>query len=203
MRRSRSGPRPAGKPVRIGAGEWKGRVLEVPPESRPTSGRAREALFSILHDSVAGASVLDLYAGSGAVGLEAVSRGAARAVLVEDAAAALLRNAAKLDPGGTRLKVLRGDARRAIQALDGQGERFDFIFADPPYSEELPEGLLAGASVLLTPGGLVVLQRDSPSATPGEPPGVTLVERRHYGRNVFYFFSRAGSSLDLCVPESF
>jgi 16S rRNA (guanine966-N2)-methyltransferase len=203
MKRSRPGQRPAGKPVRIGGGEWKGRELEVPRGARPTSGRAREALFSILHDSVAGASVLDLYAGSGAVGLEAVSRGAARAVLVEDDAAALQRNAAKLDPGGARLKVLRGDARRALLGLDGQGERFDFVFADPPYSEDLPEGLLAGASALLTPGGLVVLQRDSPSQTPAEPPGVTLVERRHYGRNVFYFFSRAGSSLDLCVPESF
>jgi 16S rRNA (guanine966-N2)-methyltransferase len=203
MKRSRSGQRAAGKPVRIGGGEWKGRVLEVPRGARPTSGRAREALFSVLHDSVAGASVLDLYAGSGAVGLEAVSRGAARAVLVEDDAAALLRNAAKLDSGGTRLRVLRGDARRALQALYGQGERFDFIFADLPYSEDLPEGLLAGAAALLSPGGLVVLQRDSPSATPAEPPGVTLVERRHYGRNVFYFFSRAGSSLDLCVPEGF
>ncbi len=83
------------------------------------------------------------------------------------------------------------------------GERFDFVFADPPYAEALPEGLLAGAAALLSPGGLAVLQRDSPSSTPGEPPGVTLVERRHYGRNVFYFFARAGSSLDLCLPESF
>ena len=175
--------------------------LSLSPQVSPS--RAREALFSILHDSVAGASVLDLYSGSGAVGLEAVSRGAARAVLVEDDAAALLRNAAKLDSGGTRLRVLPGDARRALFGLDGQGERFDFIFADPPYSEDLPEGLLAGAAALLSPGGLVVLQRDRPSATPAEPPGVTLVEWRHYGRNVFYFFSRVGSSLDLCVPEGF
>ena len=203
MKPSHPGRHSAGKPVRIGGGEWKGRVLEVPRSARPTSGRAREALFSILHDSVAGASVLDLYAGSGAVGLEAVSRGATRAVLVEDDAAALQRNAAKLDPGGTRLKVLRGDTRRAIQGLGSQEERFDFIFADPPYAEDLPEGLLASASALLTPGGLVVLQRDSPSQTPAEPPGVALVERRHYGRNVFYFFSRSGSSLDLCLPEGF
>jgi len=199
----RPGQPAAGRPVRIGAGEWKGRALEVPGKARPTSGRAREALFSILHDSVAGASVLDIYAGSGAVGLEAVSRGAARAVLVEEDAAALLRNAAMLDPDGTRLRVLRGDSLRGLDALDREGERFDFIFADPPYATDLPEGLLAGASALLTPGGLVVLQRDNPSATPAEPPGVTLVERRHYGRNVLYFFSRSGSSLDLCVPESF
>lgn len=203
MTRRRPGERATGKPVRIGGGQWKGRVLEVPRDARPTSGRAREALFSILHDSVNGGSVLDLYAGSGAVGLEAVSRGAARAVLIEEDAAALLRNAAKLDPEGLRVRVLRGDTSRALQTLNQQGERFDFIFADPPYAESLPDGLLAGASALLTAGGLVVLQRDSPAQTPAEPPGVSLVERRHYGRNVFYFFSRAGSSLDLCVPEGF
>lgn len=197
------GKRTAASPLRIGGGEWKGRALEVPKAARPTSGRAREALFSILHDSLVGASVLDLYAGSGAVGLEAVSRGAGRAVLVEEDATALLRNASRLDPGGERLRVLRGDSFRALRSLEREGERFDFVFADPPYGEVLPEGLLAAAAALLSPGGLAVLQRDSPSSTPAEPPGVTLVERRHYGRNVFYFFSRAGSSLDLCLPESF
>ena len=203
MKPRRANPRPAGKPVRIGAGQWKGRRLDVPAQARPTSGRAREALFSILQESLAGAVVLDLYAGSGAVGLEAVSRGAARAVLVEENAGELLRNVSKLDPEGSRVRILRGDAHRALLGLGELGERFDFIFADPPYAEDLPEGLLVGASALLRPGGLVVLQRDSPSATPAEPPGVSLVERRHYGRNVFYFFSRSGSSLDLCVPESF
>lgn len=203
MTRRRAGGRPAGPKVEIGGGQWKGRALEAPETARPTSGRAREALFSILHDSVAGASVLDLYAGSGAIGLEAVSRGAARAVLVEADAAALQRNASKLDPEGRRLRVLQGDALRALAQLAKGGERFDLVFADPPYAEFLPESLLAGAAALLWPGGLVVLQRDNPSSTPAEPPGLSLVERRHYGRNVFYFFARAGSSLDFCVPGSF
>jgi 16S rRNA (guanine966-N2)-methyltransferase len=187
--------------VRILGGRFKGRLLEAPRAARPTSGRAREALFSILHDSIQGASVLDLYAGSGSVGLEAVSRGAARAVLAERDAGALQRNAEKLDPEGACTRVLRGDAERALAVLSASGERFDFVFADPPYAEALPPGLLAAAASLLSPGGLCVLQRDGSSETPAEPPGVALVERRRYGRNVFFFYARAGSSLDLCAPE--
>ncbi|MGH9400225.1 MAG: 16S rRNA (guanine(966)-N(2))-methyltransferase RsmD [Thermoanaerobaculia bacterium] len=202
MKRRRAGRRQAGSSLRIASGQWKGRALEVSGASRPTSGRARQALFSILHDSVVGASVLDLYAGSGAVGLEAVSRGAARAVLVEEDAAALESNASLLDPEGRSLRILRGDSMRALTALERDGERFDLVFADPPYAQALPEGLLSLAAALLAPGGLVVLQRDIPSPTPAEPPGVALVERRHYGRNVFYFFARAGSSLYLRVPGS-
>ena len=193
-------PRPG---VRIGAGQWKGRILQTPRSARPTSGRAREALFSILHESVVGAAVLDLYAGSGAVGLEAVSRGARLAVLVEEDATALEKSAARLDPRGERLRVLRGDAARALTGLAQSGERFDLVFADPPYADDLPPGLLEGAAALLAPGGLFVLQRDSPGSTPVEPPGVALIERRHYGRNVFYFFAQAGSSLDFCAPGGF
>src|SRR5262249_6039958 len=144
---------------------------------------------------------LDLYAGSGAVGLEAVSRGAARAVLAEREAGALRKNVEKLDPEGAFARVLSGDADRALAVLSGAGEHFDLVFADPPYDEPLPPGLLAAAAALLSPGGLCVLQRDGPSQTPPEPAGVALVERRRYGRNVFFFYARAGSSLDLCAPE--
>jgi 16S rRNA (guanine(966)-N(2))-methyltransferase RsmD len=189
--------------VRIGAGQWKGRLLEVPRAARPTSGRAREALFSILRDSVVGASVLDLYAGSGAVGLEAVSRGARRAVLVEEDATALEKNAARLDPQAERVRVLRGDAARALAAVTEDGEHFDLVFADPPYADELPQRLLQAAAALLAPGGILVLQRDNPASTPREPPGVALIERRCYGRNVFYFFAQAGSTLGFCAPEGF
>jgi 16S rRNA (guanine966-N2)-methyltransferase len=189
--------------VRILSGRFKGRRLSAAEGARPTSGRAREALFSILQESVQGASVLDLYAGSGAVGLEALSRGAARAVLVERDAGPLQKNVERLDPEGATTSVLRGEAARALSVLVEAGERFELVFADPPYAEALPEDLLAKAAALLAPGGLLVLQRDSPSETPPEPPGVALVERRRYGRNVFFFYARAGSSLDLCVPEGF
>lgn len=187
--------------VRIGAGEWKGRALAVPRAARPTSGRARAALFSILRDSVVDARVLDLYAGSGAVGLEAVSRGARRAVLVEEDATAAEQNARRLDPGERRVRVLRADASRALPELLLRGERFEIVFADPPYADPLPPGFLEACTALLSPGSLVVLQRDDPAPAPVEPPGVALVERRRYGRSVFCFYAQAGSSLDLCAPE--
>ena len=189
--------------LRVAAGEWKGRALDVPRSARPTSGRARAALFSILHDSVVGAAVLDLYAGSGAVGIEAVSRGARRAVLVEADAGELQANAKRLDPEGARLSVVRAEAARAVALLARAAERFDLVFADPPYEDPFPQELLAAAAGLLAPGGLLVLQRDNPEALPVEPPGVALVERRRYGRNVFCFFTQAGSSLDFCAPEGF
>src|ERR1700675_2093796 len=96
-------------PLPIFAGIWKRRHLEVPEGSRPTSGRAREALFSIVQKRIPGARVLDLYAGSGAVGIEAVSRGAARAVLVERDARVLRKNLAKLPPADGEISVLEAD----------------------------------------------------------------------------------------------
>src|SRR6266540_2611674 len=104
--------------VRIFAGRWKRRHLEVPAGARPTSGRAREALFSILQKRIPGARVLDLYAGSGAVGVEAISRGAERAVLVEKNAAVLRRNLARLPPAEGEIEVLEEDAGAALD-LEG------------------------------------------------------------------------------------
>jgi 16S rRNA (guanine966-N2)-methyltransferase len=117
--------------VRVIAGEFRGRRLQAPPgaRTRPTADRVREALFSMLGD-VSGARVLDLYAGSGALGIEALSRGAASAVFVERdarAAATIKRN---LDALGAEAEVRRQDALRFLAAGEG---RFDLMFCDPPY----------------------------------------------------------------------
>jgi 16S rRNA (guanine(966)-N(2))-methyltransferase RsmD len=181
--------------VRIGAGRWKGRRLDVPPGARPTSGRAREALFDLLQDRLRGARLLDLYAGSGAVGLEAVSRGAARAVLVEPDAAALRRNLALLAPGASEVELLAAPASIALSELARRGERFDVIFADPPYGLGLAAEIRSGPAAWLAPGGLLVLQADAGSAEP-EPEGLRLARRRAYGRNVFHFFE-TGSAPDF------
>jgi len=157
--------------VRIFAGLWKRRHLEVPEGSRPTSGRAREALFSIVQKRIPGARVLDLYAGSGAVGIEAVSRGAARAVLVEKDA-----------------RVLRKNLAKRLLSLAARGVRFDIVVADPPY-ETKPGRALAAAADVLTPEGILVLQCDR-FGPPPDLPGLFLLERRAYGRNVFFFYGR-------------
>jgi 16S rRNA (guanine966-N2)-methyltransferase len=174
--------------VRIFAGLWKRRHLEVPEGSRPTSGRAREALFSIVQKRIPGARVLDLYAGSGALGIEAVSRGAARAVLVEKDAHVLRKNLAKLPPGDGEISVLEEDAGRALVSLAARGVRFDLVVADPPY-ERKKWGALTAAADVLTPEGILVLQSDRFGAAP-DLPGLFLLERREYGRNVFFFYGR-------------
>jgi 16S rRNA (guanine966-N2)-methyltransferase len=192
----------SGNKVRIFAGRWKGRMLEVPSGARPTSGLAREALFSIVRESLRGAQVLDLYAGSGAVGLEAVSRGARRAVLVEQKPAALDRNVARLRADGSEVEVLRGGVDEALDALRRRGDRFDLIFSDPPYGsteEAIPQVL----GEVLAPGGVVIVQTDGHSRALSEPAGWTMLARRDYGRNIFFFFSPTESSLKLPMPESF
>lgn len=178
----------AGSPPRILAGRWKGRVLKVPKGARPTSSRAREALFDILRDSIPGVRVLDLFAGSGAVGLEALSRGAASAVFVEKDSKALEANVGELGVGRGEVEILGGNARRAVATLVGRGDRFGLVFADPPYA--LAGALSRQIAGLLAPGGRFVLQTDSDAAPP-ELPGLALVDRRAYGRNVFFFFARA------------
>jgi len=179
--------------VRILAGRWKGRQLGVPDGARPTSGRAREALFSILRDSLPGAQVLDLYAGSGALGLEALSRGAARAVFVEDRPAALDRSLEQIGASQTESEVLRGDVQEALRTLLRRGDRFDLAFSDPPYGSP-PERLVpADTAGLLKPGGLFILQVDRPGGSLSEPAGWSLVQRRDYGRNVFLFLTPVSS----------
>ena len=191
------------KRIRIVAGRWKGRTLEVPADSRPTSGRAREALFSILQDSLPGTRVLDLYAGSGALGLEAVSRGAARSTLVERHPAAIDRNLDRLGASPDEVEVLRGDAGEALSHLLRRGERFDLVFSDPPYGAPPDELVPDPLARLLAPGGVLVLQIDRSTRPFVEPEGWTLIQRRDYGRNVFLFLAPASSAFDLRPSSGF
>lgn len=125
--------------MRIVAGEWRGRRLAAPAgrTTRPTTDRAREAWMSVIHPSLEGARVLDLFAGSGALGLEALSRGALAATFVENdarALAALRENLAALD-AVARATIVRMDAVRFAKTLPV--DAFDVAFADPPYEQEL------------------------------------------------------------------
>jgi 16S rRNA (guanine966-N2)-methyltransferase len=148
--------------MRIIAGTWRGRVIEAPPgpATRPTADRVRETLFSMLTSrlgSFDGLRVADLFAGSGALGFEALSRGAAHVTFVESEAqaiAALRRNAAKLD-AGDRVQI---SARSGL--VLPPAEPFDLIFADPPYAPG--SGNAAAAAVMhagwLAPGGWLAIE---------------------------------------------
>jgi 16S rRNA (guanine(966)-N(2))-methyltransferase RsmD len=172
--------------VRVLAGKWKGRRLEAAAGTRPTSSRARAALFDILGPRVVGARVLDLYAGTGAVGVEAVSRGAKSAVLVEPDAAPLRRAIERIGAAG-EIEILAATAGEALALLARRGARFDLVFADPPYAQAPETAQLDRAARLLAPGGLLVLQQDA-RGSEASVAGVERLDRRAYGRNVFFFF---------------
>lgn len=147
---------------------------------RPTSALVREAVFNILGDRVEGARVLDLFAGTGALGIEALSRGAASTVFVETepaACQAILDSLAR-----TRLAenatVLRGRLPAALRSLEPS---FDLILLDPPYGMEGVDETLASIAPLVAPGGLVVYEHGSRYNPPGRPAGLRLVDRRVYG----------------------
>ncbi|MGH3870327.1 MAG: 16S rRNA (guanine(966)-N(2))-methyltransferase RsmD [Pseudonocardiaceae bacterium] len=179
--------------TRIVAGVAGGRRLAVPPQgTRPTSDRVREAVFSALQArrNLDGARVLDLYAGSGALGLEALSRGAAHARFVESdrrAAAVLRRNVETLGLPGAQVTT------GAVQAvLHGDpGEPYDVVLADPPYA--LDEATLAGVLSALVTGGwlagsaLLVVERAARALEPTWPDGVVEITHRRYGDTVVYY----------------
>src|SRR4051812_5552449 len=121
--------------MRVIAGMYGGRRLSAPPGSRPppTPDPGREALFSILGARVDGARVLDLFAGSGALGIEAVSRGAENVVFVDDAPAAIRAIRGNLEALGIDADVRRSDALRFLGAAPGSAAQYDLVFLDPPY----------------------------------------------------------------------
>ena len=152
--------------MRVVAGRFGGRRLKAPPgrDTRPTSDRVREALFATLGPLV-GARVLDLFAGSGALAIEALSRGAASALLVERdprAVAAIRANLDALDIGPPEAEVHAGPARAALRSASARGDTYDLIFLDPPYRSApgLGRELSAALEPLLTGGGRVVSESD-------------------------------------------
>ena len=152
--------------MRIIAGSRKGHRLVAPRgrDTRPTGDRQREAVFNLVGPSVEGARVLDLFAGSGAMGLEALSRGALAAVFVDadrEAIAAIERNLDKLRLTGAT--VLRDDAARVLATEAAAGRRYDLVLVDPPYRElaGLLPALGRHLASVLEPGGIVVVESDA------------------------------------------
>ncbi|MBM4284487.1 MAG: 16S rRNA (guanine(966)-N(2))-methyltransferase RsmD [Deltaproteobacteria bacterium] len=179
--------------MRIIAGHLKGRRLApVKGRTRPTGAKVREAIFNILGEAVAGVRVLDLFAGTGALGLEALSRGAQEAVFVEDhpaALAALRRNLEELAVR-SQARVLALPVRTALKKLSRGRERFGLVFLDPPYDQ----GLLAPAlqalvtAGVLAPGAWVAAEMSSREEAPVLPGALSLVETRRYGDTQVAFY---------------
>jgi 16S rRNA (guanine966-N2)-methyltransferase len=180
--------------VRVLAGTLKGQRLVTPtgPATRPTADRVRIACLDTLMPYLAAGPLLDLFAGSGAVGIEALSRGAPSAVFVETdprALRALRENLERLGLG-ERARVLRADAERAVEALVRRGERFAVVFLDPPYGSPRAEpALLAVADgALLARGAVVVLQHAAKSPPPEAPGALSAWKARRFGETTLTFF---------------
>jgi len=173
--------------VRIIGGIWRSRILEFPDAAdlRPTPDRVRETLFNWLGRNLPGAACLDLFAGSGALGFEALSRGAASVVMVETNAAALraLReNATKL--GAENVTIVRGDA---LEFARGARSRFDVVFLDPPYRLGLQAAALGLVAGLLAEDGRVYVESD----TVIEPShGWAVVKHARAGKVHFHLLGR-------------
>jgi 16S rRNA (guanine966-N2)-methyltransferase len=163
--------------VRVVAGQFKGRRLAAPrgTRTRPTADKVREALFSMLGD-VGGARVLDLYAGSGALGIEALSRGAASAVFVERDARAVAAIERNLEPLDVEATVARADAVRWLARAEGQ---FELVFCDPPYdvASRLAEALAERLAALTPDDARIVTESDK--RNPLELPFPLLTERSY------------------------
>ncbi|GAA4860557.1 16S rRNA (guanine(966)-N(2))-methyltransferase RsmD [Saccharopolyspora rosea] len=179
--------------TRIVAGSVGGRRIEVPPRgTRPTSERVREALFSSLESAVdlSGARVLDLYGGSGALGLEALSRGAAHATFVEAdrrAAQLLRRNAAALGLAGAHVEQAKAETLLAAPPA----QPYDVVLADPPYDLS-GDRLRAVLQALVehgwtVPGSVVVVERAARSGEPDWPAALEATRSRRYGDTVVHW----------------
>jgi 16S rRNA (guanine(966)-N(2))-methyltransferase RsmD len=182
---------------RIIGGKGRGRRLKAPKgmETRPTGARVRQTLFDILAPHLVGCRFLDAFAGSGAVGLEALSRGAARVVLVDhdrEAVAAIEHNVRLLAPEDGQVEVLRQDARTAGRALVDRGVRFDVVFLDPPYESELYLPLLELGGTLLDAEGVAVAEHFHKKALPERIGGLARGREVRVGDHRLSFYGRAG-----------
>ncbi|HSK69300.1 MAG TPA: 16S rRNA (guanine(966)-N(2))-methyltransferase RsmD [Candidatus Limnocylindria bacterium] len=171
--------------LRIIGGEFRSRALLTPKGegTRPTRAMVREAVFNLLQGAWPGGAVLDLFAGSGAMGFEALSRGAQRAVFCDrdaEAVRIVKQNAEALGVAG-RARVLRADWAQALKALGSQGERFGLVILDPPYMLDAAPVLRAILDAgLLEAQGVVVLEHGA-KTPPNPPEGFMLIKSRAYG----------------------
>jgi len=183
--------------VRIVAGTHRGRPLVGPkgPGLRPTADRVRESLFNLLGQFFEGGEVLDLYAGTGALAFEALSRGMSRAVLVDpgaESARLVAENARALEMEG-RIELLRMPVVRAVPRLAAEGRRFALVLADPPYAEEVAADVVraVGEGGLLAEGGTLVVEHGRREVAPDTVAGLQRVDSRRFGDTMVSLYRTA------------
>lgn len=182
--------------LRVIAGELRGRRLMVPSGSlvRPTADKVREALFDILGPRVVGSAFLDGYSGTGAVGIEALSRGAAQVVFIENQRSMvdlIARNLGMTGEKRSRARVIASDVGGAISLLEAEGLLFDIVYLDPPYAGgELDRAFrLFARSRLLRSGATLVVEHES-RRSPSMPESLVLMRTVTYGRAALTLFER-------------
>ncbi|MCL2002495.1 MAG: 16S rRNA (guanine(966)-N(2))-methyltransferase RsmD [Oscillospiraceae bacterium] len=180
--------------MRIIAGEARGRRLKPVPgeETRPTSDRVKESMFNILQFHLEGRRVLDLFAGTGQLGAEALSRGARECVFVEQsaAAAAVIRENTRFFEDRAVIRVAE-----VLRWLDALGETFDIVLLDPPYSSKLACRTLMKlfSRDLLNPGGLILCEAGKEAELPSPPEPFRLQKEYAYGNKLLLLYTRGGS----------
>ncbi|HVO11202.1 MAG TPA: 16S rRNA (guanine(966)-N(2))-methyltransferase RsmD [Vicinamibacteria bacterium] len=194
--------------VRIIGGAGRGRRLKTAPgdRTRPTAARVRQSLFDVLAREIPGCRFLDAFAGSGGVGLEALSRGAAEVVLVDRSAAAVeaaRENARALASAGGSVQVFRQEAQTALPALADRGLRFDVVYLDPPYESQLYQSLiqLAGDR-LLAEGGVAVAEHFKKRALPETIGALARTRLLRVGDHCLSFYRRRGEAAAAGAGEN-
>ena len=178
--------------IRIVGGDWKRTPLAVPDVAglRPTPDRVRETLFNWLGQRLDGLSCLDAFAGSGSLGLEAASRGAARVVMIErdrTAVSALRRAIERL--GARQVELVRADALAEFERRIRAGQRFEVVFLDPPFGQGLLERALDALPALLAPGATIYVESEAARVS---PPGFHVVRADRAGRVHYHLLRQDG-----------
>ncbi len=181
--------------MHIASGRFKGMPLIAPPGLRATEGKVRQAIFNILGEFVEGIRVLDGFAGSGALGIEALSRGAEFAAFIDadpDSVIAIRDNLAKLggELGREHWRVLHLDITAGLRELGRQGIQFDLVILDPPYRSDEGKKALQGVGeyAILAPAGHLVIEHDRRSALPSTCGLLSQWKQHRYGQTVLSFY---------------